>query len=129
MKYEFEFNFTVAAGIKDIDVQLGLSRETAENLSSSELRDLFTNGASDLDCGEITVDAEYTDEPELFENEDGHYDIEATFLASFSVETEGEDYEECYSKAQEKFENIDCGDYKYDNLGDLTSKRIDGVTV
>ena len=78
MKCRFEFDFTVAAGIKDIDVQLGLNRETAENLSNSELRDLFANGASDLDCGEITVDAEYTDESELFENEDEHFSFGGT---------------------------------------------------
>lgn len=122
MKYRFEFDFSVEYAIGDIDVQLGLSRERAEGLT--ELNELFASGAEDLDCGDITVDEDFSEEPELYENEDGHFDLIAEFSASFVTETEGADYEECYGKAQKAFENADFGAYKFVELGDLNSKRL-----
>lgn len=110
MKCEFEFQFTVEHSIRDISKQLGVDKETLDNMGEMELRDLYANGAYGAETGEITVDDEYQDAPEYYADNDELY---ALFDATYTVVTEGKNLNECRRKAEELFDNANFGDYEY----------------
>ena len=126
MKYRFYYDFEVELSVKDVDVQLGKSKDEMKELSSFELRDLFVNGTEETESGEIHVCDEYANEPDLYV-EDGKMELYATFAASCEIDTEGKDYEECFKNAEEKFSKLDFGDYEFVDGGKLDYKydRID----
>lgn len=110
MKREYTYDFFVEHTIFDVSKQIGKSTDDIEELSSSELRDLYVSGSGDLDCGEIEVDDEYYQEPEYYQEEDELY---AQFCARFTITVEGKSKKECDKKAEEAFWKSDFGDYVF----------------
>lgn len=110
MKREYTYDFLVEHTIYDVSKQVGKSKDDIEELSSSELRDLYVNGSGDLDCGDIEVDDEYYREPEYYEEDD---ELFAQFCAHFTITVEGKNEEECDEKVEKAFEMSDFGDYEF----------------
>ena len=110
MKREYTYDFFVEHTIFDVSKQIGKSTDDIEELSSSELRDLYVSGSGDLDCGDIEVDDEYYREPQYYQESD---ELFAQFCARLTITIEGESEEECDEKAKEAFRKSDFGDYTY----------------
>lgn len=127
MKREYTYDFFVEHTIFDVSKQLGKSTDDIEELSSSELKDLFVNGSGKLDCGEIEVDDEYYREPQYYQGSDELY---AQFCARLTITVEGESEEECDEKAKEAFWKSDFGDYIYVEgcPFDFTDREIKEIT-
>lgn len=110
MRYKFTYDFLVEHTIYDVSKQLGKSTEEIEDLSSSELIDLYVNGSESLDNGDIKVDDEYYRGPEYYENND---ELFAMFEAHYNVVVEGESYAKCKKEADELFAKADFGNFEY----------------
>ncbi len=110
MKCEYTYDFLVEHTVSDVSKQIGKSADDIEELSSSELEDLYVNGSEDLNCGDIEVDDEYYTEPEYYQEND---ELFAQFCAHITITVEGKSKKECDKKAEKAFWESNFGDYEY----------------
>lgn len=120
MKYEFTYNFTVDYTVSDISEILHISPEEMEDMSQSELMDIFAEQTYGSDTGDIEVGDEYLYEPEYLEEDD---ELFARFAGTYTVITEGESYDECRNKANDCFFAVNSGHYNV--LTELDGFEVD----
>lgn len=110
MERKYIYDFLVEHNISNISKKIKKTADELENLSSSELRDLFVENSKYLREGHIQVDCEYYKEPEYYKENDELY---AQFAARATIVVRGETQEECDNKAEKRFKELNFGEYTY----------------